>query len=370
MFKYIKVALTVGLILVGCAKNPDLVFDKDGYNHKGYNVTGYNRDGFDIKGFNRNGFDVNGYNKDGYDINGYNKSGYNIDGYDVKGFNRSSFDVNGYNKNGYDVNGYNKKGLNIEGLTKEEVLKKKFKELIKTKSNIKEVFNSNVKLQVRDKYESDSDYENRMKNINFTEYAIMDIDVTTEYDPNNKVYKVFLDTKTPLYMLKNKIENGILDNISTKQSNVKFSDYALSDNDESEKKDYKDLQSNAYGHTVEVTTYTGKKYVIHPNNLQKILSMDNFKTYTKEYYGNDLFYYIGLNVDKNKAISLDKSKVKLKVKVKFNNVLDLYKGSFVTSATIDSPTAMFFTYYFFGGHIEEAILYNQKTKEILFSYID
>ena len=350
--------LFISLLFVGCVNSPQIIYDKSGYSKQGYNINGY-----DKSGFNENGYNSNGYNK-----LGFNSQGYNINGFSKFGFNKNGYDKNGFNENGYNSDGYNKLGFNSQGLTKKQVLKKEFDKLIQSKPTIKKVFHSILKKQEKDKYESDKEYKARIKNMNFTTYAIMNIDIRTEYDPNKKQYKIFFDTKAPYLSFKQKFNCGVINQFETKFNKEKLGKLILEHIDE--KENYDSIGSNAFGHTVDVTNFRGISYIIYPNNLNAILNMHNIYTYKKKYYDDEKFYYIALNVNKKQAKLLDKEKLKLKVGIEFDNTLNLYKGVFVTSATIDSPTSMMFTNYLFKGKIKEFVLFTKDTKEILFHYAD
>lgn len=378
--KNIFILSMIALILNGCfdSKNDshsDSYFNKNGYDVAGFNSKGFNKYGYDVTGYDKNGYDKNGYDVVGFNSKGFNKNGYDENGFNSKGFDKYGLDVNGYDKNGYDVNGFNSKGFNKDGYTfnglskkevlKKEILQKRLNKIINSNSTIKKVFTSNLRKLTKDKYESDIEYETRMKNTQFINHAILEIDVTTKYDANKKLYKIFLDTNPPLLTYQNKFIHGKFSYKYGLKNNL--GKLALSDCVKD--KEGSSIQSNAFGATVEVTEEEKVKYVIYPDNIKNILQNSKIG-YGKGYFNIFNSYYIGIKTNKKTAKKWDIDKLKLKINVSINNHYDLCEGRYIKAPTIDSPYDYSDTYYLFKGHISKLILYDQKTKEIIFSYID
>jgi hypothetical protein len=336
-------------MFTGCASGyPKVDYDKDGYNKNGYDKYGYDRGGY-----NRQGYNKAGYNKFGYHWNGYNKEGFDEEGFDEEGFNRS-----GYNKNGQ---------------TKTEIkniIQKKYKKLLLAKDNVDFVFKKLLKDLKKDKYVKDKIYFTRIKKLE--KNAVLELELKTEYDPNNEVYKFIIGSEMPYLSYKNKYKYG-------KEPDSNDYDY-FNNKDElnnftftkiMKSFSYTSLGSNVYGFTKEIVTNTKEGYVFVPNNFNNVLDSSSMKTQTIQLDSLDRYqnnYFINKKIDVEQAKIWDKEKFKMKINLDFDNKYDLYKGTYYKDATIDSPYAKLYTYKIFKGDIKDLIIYNKKTKSIIFSY--
>lgn len=255
-----------------------------------------------------------------------------------------------------------------DGLVDTPYKKQRIERVIKTRSNIASVYKNIIKKQGKYKYESNAEYIKSMNS--FNAYAVMDIAIKKVYDPNRKIYIIKFDVSdesTDTYV--KKYSKGKLYRPNYKESEKKRSQGLLSMvKDQS----YNTMMSNAFGVTVKVKHYNRVLYKVYANNMKKLLSMKSIASYNKggEYY-SDIEYYIAIPVSKEKAMQLDKQKLKLKVGVQFINPgtsLSRFDGG--KSATIDSPTSVSGSTYGFDGNINEFVLYNDSTKEILFQFVD
>lgn len=119
--KWTKEGYTVSDVFeVGQKPATAFIYDTEGYDYHGFNVSGVDREGYDRQGFNTAGIDREGYNQDGYNQAGYNRQGYdtngfNKDGYKADGYNAAGYDRDGYNATGYDQDGYDREGFNVAG---------------------------------------------------------------------------------------------------------------------------------------------------------------------------------------------------------------------------------------------------------------
>ena len=81
------------------------------------------------------------YDKEGYDIKGYNKYGFDRSGYDKKGFNSLGYDKNGIHRRGYDENGvYHNEYLFNRMMTEEGIDYQKAKEYMAKRYSLKNTY--------------------------------------------------------------------------------------------------------------------------------------------------------------------------------------------------------------------------------------
>ena len=239
--------------------------------------------------------------------------------------------------------------------------------LIKSRDNVKSVFNQILRAQKGDKYESTAEYKNRMDNLKINRYAVIDLKTEKAYNPNTKMYQIkfSLDKGSLGGGYSRRYYKGQL----TKMSYLGPSNESYYFSKRASGSSYHDRQSNAYGVTVGVDTYTSTSYEAHFFNINKLIGMPNIKAYRTEVYSTS--YAIFIQMDKEKAKQLDKQKIKAKARVLFiNTAHGLFKDIVGSGATIDTPVALYGTMYQFEAQLKELVVYSQNTKEILFKFAD
>ncbi|WP_415408219.1 hypothetical protein ACLHDG_06615 [Sulfurovum sp. CS9] len=260
-----------------------------------------------------------------------------------------------------------------------KVLKKneRIEKLINTDSNIEKVYKNILFTHLmKDKFESTKEYKARLDNPKFNTYAIMEQSGKKQYNADKKLYKVCFDGPESTVGFGNQYFRG---DESTKyigrSDAIKPKKYDLAISFEDSYKESTVVMRNNFGVATNVKKRERTSFAIHPNNLKSVMKMKNiFTTVDKDKSFSTLIYRntcINIPADKESAKELDKHKYMIKMGVTFLKIrTHLYSDSHKSEATISNPESYFGETWGFDGHINEFVVYNIDTREILFQYTD
>lgn len=136
------------------------------------------------------------YDKEGYDIKGYNKYGFDRSGYDKMGFNSLGYDKNGINRRGYDENGvYHNEYLFNRMMTEEGIGYQKAKEYMAKRYSLK---NTYIYSAGKGEFETTKEYMKRLE-ADQKKYLNYLVDSYFMYDDGRMDIKYNADTQEMIF---------------------------------------------------------------------------------------------------------------------------------------------------------------------------
>lgn len=256
----------------------------------------------------------------------------------------------------------NSPDLNKNRSIKTSLTKNQISTLINTKSNFKTAYNNTLKKLKRNKYETSSEYKNKIKNINTI--AVVVLESKGKYYPDDGVYRINFWVSTPVMKWIHHYKQGVLDefNMDIETPDDWFNTLAITMGKSSR---METLESNAFGAQAYVDNTYKTGYTALPNNLKNIINSHNNLALDRD---KD-YMTLSFPISRELAKKYDKQKFKLKAEITLTDIeKSMFRTTYFKDATISSTYRDTHHNYVVSVHINKLIIYNHSTKKVLFTH--